>query len=165
MLAEFMLPDGAHKQPRDWTVFFLNRPNQQNILGDSTRQEEKSSAASSSAPFAASTEHTQHHHERTKQKEQANTSKHNPQELCDAPQGGASTNLPHRPVDTGRVAAGGHHHAQRPAHRPHPHPQRHKRDPPHVCTPTTTISTSTNHTTKKAASSRQTPSAAAAAAK
>jgi len=37
MLAEFMLPDGTHKRQRDWTVFFLNRPGQEGVLGDSTR--------------------------------------------------------------------------------------------------------------------------------
>lgn len=47
-------------------------------------------------------------------------------------QGGARTDLPHRLV-VARVAAGGHHDAQRAPHGPHPHPQRHHRDPPHVC--------------------------------
>ena len=37
MLEEFMLPDGAHKREDDWTVFFLNRPDKEGTLGDSTQ--------------------------------------------------------------------------------------------------------------------------------
>eukprot|EP01133_Synstelium_polycarpum_P015281 gene15281-18090_t len=32
LLAEFMLPDGAHKRDDDWTVFFLNRPDPEGFL-------------------------------------------------------------------------------------------------------------------------------------
>lgn len=41
MLAEFMLPDGAHKREDDWTVFFLNRPGQEGVLGDSSKAKPK----------------------------------------------------------------------------------------------------------------------------
>lgn len=37
VLAEFMLPDGAHKRQDDWTVFFLNRPGQSEALRDSMK--------------------------------------------------------------------------------------------------------------------------------
>eukprot|EP01132_Coremiostelium_polycephalum_P009632 gene9632-11805_t len=32
LLAEFMIPDGAHKKDDDWTVFFLNRPDPEGFL-------------------------------------------------------------------------------------------------------------------------------------
>jgi len=51
MLAEFMLPDGTHKRQRDWTVFFLNRPGQEGILGDSTRENQDASATKDAASF------------------------------------------------------------------------------------------------------------------
>eukprot|EP00727_Mastigamoeba_balamuthi_P005535 m51a1_g1600 hypothetical protein (842) ;mRNA; r:168490-171977 len=53
MLAEFMLPDGAHKREDDCTVFFLNRPGQVGTLRDSTWAEplrDKSPKGSSSTP-------------------------------------------------------------------------------------------------------------------
>ena len=51
MLAEFMLPDGTHKLQRDWTVFFLNRPGQEGVLADSTREGKPGSTATDSGSF------------------------------------------------------------------------------------------------------------------
>ena len=54
MLAELMLPDGAHKREDDWTVFFLNRPGFVGKIGDSTRlpPEVAKKASRYNQPFA-----------------------------------------------------------------------------------------------------------------
>ncbi|EFA78441.1 hypothetical protein PPL_09093 [Heterostelium album PN500] len=41
LLAEFMLPDGAHNRDADWTVFFLNRPDPDGILSKNKKAKPK----------------------------------------------------------------------------------------------------------------------------
>lgn len=56
VLAELMLPDGAHKSVQDWTVFFLNQPLPEAVRVRKAAQEAEARAK---AAAAASTLHAE----------------------------------------------------------------------------------------------------------